>query len=54
MIKWIKQDGESEIETNDEPATIEYCESLGWTRGDAKKEAKEEQPKKRGRPKKEG
>jgi len=28
-MKWIKPSG-LEIETNNEKATIEYCESLGW------------------------
>lgn len=28
-MKWIKDNGQ-EIETNDLPATIEYCKSLGW------------------------
>jgi len=28
-MKWKKPSG-LEIETNDEKATIEYCESLGW------------------------
>jgi len=31
MPTWIKPNG-NEIETNDETATIEYCESLGWER----------------------
>ena len=39
-MKWIKDNGQ-EIETNDLPATIEYCKSLGWT---------EDAPKKKGRP----
>ena len=26
---WVKPNG-TEIETNDNKATIEYCESLGW------------------------
>lgn len=30
-IKWIKPNG-NEIETNDLPATVDYCESLGWKR----------------------
>ena len=29
MAKWKKPSG-VEIETNDLPETIEYCESLGW------------------------
>lgn len=40
-MKWVKPSGQ-EIETNDLPETIEYCESLGW-----------KPVKKRGRPKKE-
>lgn len=44
MIKWIKPNG-NEIETNDEKATIEYCESLGWERAD-KKEAPKKKAKK--------
>jgi hypothetical protein len=28
-MKWTKPNG-SEIETNDDKVTIEYCESLGW------------------------
>ena len=28
-MKWIK-DNDQEIETNDLPATIEKCESMGW------------------------
>jgi len=30
-MKWIKDNGD-EIETNDLPATIAHCESLGWER----------------------
>jgi len=30
-IKWMRPSGR-EIETNDEEATIEYCESMGWER----------------------
>jgi len=41
---WIKDNGD-EIELNDLPATVEYCESLGWK--------KKEEKKKSGRPKKE-
>lgn len=29
MIKWVKPNG-TEIETNDEPFTIEMAHSLGW------------------------
>lgn len=36
MIKWKKPSG-LEIETNDEPATVEYCESLGWKRSKGRK-----------------
>lgn len=28
-MKWTKPNG-TEIETNDSPETIAYCESLGW------------------------
>jgi hypothetical protein len=28
-MKWTKPNG-NEIETNDEKATVDYCESLGW------------------------
>ena len=31
MIKWVKPNG-TEIQTNDRPETIEYCESLKWAR----------------------
>lgn len=31
-ISWTKPSG-LEIVTNDMPATVEYCESLGWERG---------------------
>ena len=44
-MKWKKPNG-TEIETNNEKATIEKCVSLGW------EPATEEKPKKRGRPKK--
>lgn len=44
-MKWIKQN-DQEIETNDEKATIEHCESIGWKRADKpvvkKKKAKKE------------
>ena len=30
-MKWTRQSGK-EIETNDEQATIEHCESIGWKR----------------------
>lgn len=30
-MKWTKPSG-SQIETNDDAATIKYCESLGWKR----------------------
>lgn len=33
-INWTKPSG-LEVTTNDEKATIEYCESLGWERGAA-------------------
>jgi len=28
-MNWKKENGQ-EIETNDEPATIEHCKSIGW------------------------
>jgi len=28
-MKWVKPSGQ-EIETNDNPATVKHCESLGW------------------------
>jgi len=37
-MKWKKPNG-SEIETNDDEATIEYCKSLKW------KEVKTKKPK---------
>ena len=33
-MKWIKDNGQ-EIETNDLPATIAHCESLGWERDES-------------------
>jgi len=33
MAKWTKPNG-TEIETNDDKATIEHCESLDWKRQD--------------------
>jgi hypothetical protein len=33
---WTKPNG-NEIETNDEKATVEYCESLGWKRAEKPK-----------------
>ena len=41
-IKWKKPNG-NEIETNDRPATVKYCESLGWEKG---KHTKAKQEKK--------
>lgn len=41
-MKWKRPSG-SEIETNDEPATIEHCKSLGWEEA---KEAKKQTAKK--------
>ena len=35
MAKWIKPNGK-EIEINDNKATVEYAESLGWKRADEK------------------
>jgi len=40
-MKWIRPSG-SEIETNDEKGTIEYCKSLGWKEKGAKEETKKE------------
>ena len=31
LIKWVKP-SKLEIETNDEKATIEHCEAIGWKR----------------------
>ena len=45
MIKWTKPSG-LEIETNDLPATIAYCEGLGWVRDDLTVEAVEAMTKK--------
>ena len=48
-IRWVKQNG-TEIDTNAEKATVEYCVKLGWDRVDAEAT----KPKaRRGRPKKE-
>lgn len=30
-IKWVKP-SDIEVETNDNEATVKYCESLGWKR----------------------
>ncbi len=38
-IKWTKPNG-NKITTNDEKATVEHCESLGWKPVKAKKPAK--------------
>lgn len=35
-MKWIKPNGNT-IEANDNKATIEYAESLGWKRATVKK-----------------
>lgn len=52
MSVWIKQDG-SKITLNDEQATIEKAQDLGWTEQKAKPAAKEvEQPVKAKRAKK--
>ena len=45
MIKWTRPDG-TELETNDMKDTIEYCESLGWTRSEKKAPAKKKAAKK--------
>ncbi len=37
-MKWVKPNG-NEIETNDKPATVKYCESLGWKKKATKKKA---------------
>lgn len=34
MIKWMRPSGKP-ITTNEKSATVEYAESLGWTREDA-------------------
>lgn len=44
-MKWIKPNG-SEIEVNDNEATIEYCTSLGWKKAGEKKEVKKVAKKK--------
>jgi len=36
---WIKDNGQ-EIETNDLPATISHCESIGWKKADKAKKSK--------------
>lgn len=33
MVEWKKENG-NKVVTNDLPATVEYAESLGWTRID--------------------
>ena len=33
-MKWLKLDGETEVETNDEDSTIEAAINAGWTRPD--------------------
>ena len=38
-MKWTRPSG-SEIETNNEKATIEACEKMGWKESKPKKEAK--------------
>ncbi len=38
-MKWIKNSG-MEIETNDLPATISHCLSIGWEKKERKKRAK--------------
>ena len=43
MIKWIKKDGR-EIETNEQPASIEAALKLGWKKADS--EQKDTKPKK--------
>lgn len=43
-IVWTRPSG-SKLETNDRPETIEYCESLGWTRDDQKKRGRKPMPR---------
>ncbi len=40
-MKWLKDNGDK-IETNDLPATVEHCKSLGW-----KEDKKKAAPKKK-------
>lgn len=40
-MKWVKPSGQ-EIETNDKPATVAYCESVGWERKKRKRRTKAE------------
>lgn len=44
-MKWTKPNG-NVIETNDKPATIAYCEKLGWKRATVKKAARKKAAKK--------
>ena len=43
MIKWKRPSG-TIIETNDDPATIAKCESMGWTQVKAAKAAPKKAP----------
>ena len=40
MAIWIKEDGKSQIELNDEKATVEKAKALGWKRKAPKKAKK--------------
>lgn len=43
-IKWTKPSG-MKVETNDKPATVAHCESLGWKKNNGKKpKEKEDDP----------
>jgi hypothetical protein len=44
-MKWIKPNG-NEIDVNDDDATTEYAESLGWKKKEAVKEPVKEPVKK--------
>lgn len=41
MDIWVKENG-SEIELNDEPATIAYAKSLGWSKKKGRKAVKKD------------
>lgn len=45
MATWIKPNG-NKIEINDNPATVQYAESLGWKRDVVKKVPKKKAAKK--------
>lgn len=42
-MKWKKPSG-MEMDVNDDQATIDYCESLGWERMDGVTQTKDEPP----------